>query len=577
VSTEVTSRSGPAATPSPSPRGNRAVRRVLQGARGYRGWVLAAALLSFVSLGAGIGLVAMSAYLISRSALVDSTATLALAILGVRTFAVVRVVARYTERYVGHLGTFRILTRLRVWFFRGILPGAPASMIDRRSGDVLSSVVEDVDTLQDLYLRVLVPPIAGAMAVMLGCVVLGAFHPVLGLVLLAYLVIAGVALPLATRRLGRRPAGSLVDIQGEIGAAVVEGLAGIGELVAFGRTDLLVERLDELTAQQVAHRRELAVARGVAGGLTALLVGLASLSVLIVGIALVDHDALDPVMLALLPLVAIATFEAVGPVTAACEHLDRCRAASARLVAFVDAPPLCVEPPPSRRIPIEPGAPVDLDVEGLTFGYEPGRPVLRDVSFHVDAGARVAVVGPSGSGKSTLGHLLLRFWEHTEGSIRLGGIALRDMTTDDARRLVTVVAQHDHLFDTTLRDNLSLGDDDADDTRLWQACDDAAVGEMIRSRPDGLGERVGEDGSHLSGGERQRVMIARALLTDAPILVLDEATAHLDAATARLLLEQVFRRRAGLTTIVITHDAEVVPDVDVVLRAESGSITTLER
>ena len=153
------------------------IRRVLRGAGRYRGWVLAAALLSFVSLGAGIGLVAMSAYLISRSALVDSTETLALAILGVRAFAVLRVVARYAERYIGHLGTFRILTRLRVWFFRGILPGAPASMIDRRSGDVLSSVVADVDTLQDLYLRVLVPPIAGAMAIGLGCVVLGALRP----------------------------------------------------------------------------------------------------------------------------------------------------------------------------------------------------------------------------------------------------------------------------------------------------------------------------------------------------------------------------------------------------------------
>ena len=150
---------------------------------------------------------------------------------------------------------------------------------------------------------------------------------------------------------------------------------------------------------------------------------------------------------------------------------------------------------------------------------------------------------------------------------------LRDMTADDARRLVTVVAQHDHLFDTTLRDNLSLGDQDADDDRIWEACADADVAEAIRARPDGLSERVGEDGSHLSGGERQRVMIARALLTDAPILVLDEATAHLDGPTARTVLERVFERRAGLTTIVITHDADLIPDVDLVLRAEDGSIT----
>ena len=322
--------------------------------------MVAAALLSFVSLGAGIGLVAMSAYLISRSALVDSTETLALAILGVRAFAVLRVVARYAERYIGHLGTFRILTRLRVWFFRGILPGAPASMIDRRSGDVLSSVVADVDTLQDLYLRVLVPPIAGAMAIGLGCVVLGRFDPLLGLVLLAYLSVAGVALPLATRALGRRPAGALVDTQGEMGGVIVEGLTGIGELVAYGRTDLLVDRLDGLTARQAALRRELAVARGLAASLTVLLLGLSALSVLIVGIALVGDGSLDPVMLAVLPLVAIATFEAVGPITAAYEHLDRCRAASARLVSFVDAPAARVRPAggsPGRRRPPLPRRP----------------------------------------------------------------------------------------------------------------------------------------------------------------------------------------------------------------------------
>jgi len=551
------------------------IRRVLRGAGRYRAWVVAAALLSFLSLGAGIGLVAMSAYLISRSALVDSTETLALAILGVRAFAVLRVVARYAERYIGHLGTFRILTRLRVWFFRGILPGAPASMVDRRSGDVLSGVVTDVDTLQDLYLRVLVAPIAGALAIGLGCAVLGRFDPRLGLVLLAYLLVAGVALPLATRRLGRRPAGSLVDTQGEMGGVIVEGLSGIGELVAYGRTDLLVDRLDALTDRQARLRRELAVARGLAASLTVLLLGLSALSVLVLGIALVGDGSLDPVMLAVLPLVAIATFEAVGPLTAAYEHLDRCRAASARLVSFVDAPALVVDPPDERRAVVDPRSPADLDVEGLTFGYEPGRPVLRDVSFRVPAGSRVAVVGPSGAGKSTLGNLLLRFWDLTEGDIRLGGTSLRDMAADDARRVVTVVAQHDHLFDTTLRDNLSLGDQDADDERLWAACDDADVAEAIRARPAGLDERVGEDGSHLSGGERQRVMIARALLTDAPILVLDEATAHLDAPTARSVLGRVFERRAGLTTIVITHDADLIPEVDLVLRADDGSIATV--
>jgi thiol reductant ABC exporter CydC subunit len=553
-----------------------AVSRVLRGAGAYRGWVLAAALLSFLSLGAGIGLVAMSAYLISRSALVESTATLALTIVGVRAFALTRVVSRYAERYVGHLGTFRILTRLRVWVFRGILPGAPASLLDRRSGEVLVGVVDDVDTLQDLYLRVLVPPLAGALAVGVGAAVLGVFQPVLAVTLLAYVMICGVVLPFAARRIGRHPTGALVAVQAEIGATTVEGVAGIADLLAFGRTELLVDRLDALTRAQTALRRELAVARGMTAGLTALLVGAAAMSVLLIGITMVTAGDLDPVMLAVLPLVAIATFEAVGPVAASVEHLDRCRAASRRLVDLVDAPPMVVEPDPSSRpdAPVT-GRPIDLDVEHLSFAYDAERPVLRDVSFRVPAGSTVALVGTSGSGKSTLTALLLRFWDHDEGRILLGGTSVTELGPDRCRRLVSVVAQHDHLFDTTLRDNLSLGDEDPDDDRIWTACRDAAVDDAIRALPLGLDERAGPDGSRLSGGERQRVMIARALLTDAPLLVLDEATAHLDPETARLVLRRVVARRAGLTTIVITHDPGIVPDADLVLEARDGTIVTV--
>ena len=562
-------------TTSGIPRTRRPLRRILDDCGGYVGWVLVTGVLQFVSLGAGIGLIATSAYLISRSALVDSTAPLALTIVGVRFFAVVRVVSRYTERYVGHLGTFRTLTRLRVWVFRGILPGAPASMIDRRSGDVLTNVVDDVDTLQDLFLRVLVPPFAGAMAVALGCAVLGRFDPWLGLALLGYVLLCGVVLPLATRRMSRRPAAALVDVQAELAAATVEGVAGISDLVAFDRADLLIARLDRLTHAQVAARKKLARARGLAAGFTALLVGLASLTLLILGIVLVDGGDIEPVMLALLPLVAIATFEAVGPVTLSFENLERCRAAGRRLITTIDAPPAVADPPAAFGT-VRVGAPMDLEVTNLAFGYEPHRPVLSGATFLIPAGSVVALTGPSGSGKSTIASLLLRFWDYPQGSIRLGGVELRDLPLDEARSLVAVVAQHDHLFDTTLRDNLSLADEDADDERLWAACDDAGIGATIRRLPLGLDERVGADASRLSGGERQRVLVARALLTDAPVLVLDEATAHLDTETAKRVLETVLHRREGLTTIVVTHDEDQVGAVDLLLRADAGLITAIE-
>ncbi len=219
--------------------------RVVRAVGGYRWWILAAALLSFVTLGSGIGLIALSAYLISRSALVDTTTTLALTIVGVRFFAVTRAVARYAERYVGHLGTFRILTRIRVWLFRGLEPVAPAGLMDRRGGDVLSGIVDDVDTMQDLYLRVVGPtPCRGAGRGTGAVRSWAPSAPCSAVTLVGFLVLCGVVLPLVTRHIGRAPAGDLVRSQAEVGATTVEGLTGLADLVAAGRQDLLVGRLD---------------------------------------------------------------------------------------------------------------------------------------------------------------------------------------------------------------------------------------------------------------------------------------------------------------------------------------------
>ncbi len=548
-----------------------ALRRVLRAVPGYGPWVLVAALLSFVSLASGIGLIATSAYLIDRSALVSSIETLALTILAVRVLALTRVVSRYFERYLGHLGTFRLLTRIRVWFFRGIEPGAPASLLTERRGDLLTRIVGDVDTLQDMYLRVLVPPIAGALAVGLGTGILGGFHPSLGLVLLGYVLLSGVVLPLVTRSLSRAPTDGLIASRAAVDAALVEGVDGLADLVAFGREDLLTARLDTLSDLQRAQRRRLSHARALAGALTALLVGLAALSVLAIAISLVGDGSLDGVVLAVMPLVAIATFEAIGPLTAAYEHLDRSRAASRRLVELVDSPEQTRDPATPTPLPITAGRPLSLEVHGLTFGYG-DELVLRGADLRVPSGSTVAIVGPSGSGKSTLANLLLRFWDYDTGSIRLGDVELRGITAADARRAVAVVAQRDHLFDTTLRDNLSLGDEDADDDRLWAACAAAGVEATIRALPHGLDTRAGEDGNRLSGGERQRVMIARALLTDAPILILDEATAHLDGDLQRRVLAGVTEWRRGLTTIVISHDAAAVAGVDLVVRLTEGRL-----
>jgi len=536
--------------------------RILRLAGRHGWWIAATALLSFATLGSGIGLIAMSAYLISRAALVSDTATLALAITGVRFFALCRVVFRYLERYVGHLATFRILTGIRVWFFRSLEPLAPARLADERGGDLVTRIGADVGILQDFYLRAAVPPVAAAAAVLLATVVVGRFDATLGLVLLVFLVVCGVVLPWGTRQLARTPAGATVTARAHRNAALSEGLVGLAELVANGCEDRFLAEVDALDAQARAAQQRLALVRGASTALAGLLTGLAAVTLLGLGTALVRDGRVDGVFLALLPLTAIAAFEAVTPLTLAVEHLDRGRAAGRRLFDLVDAEPAVTDPADPRPTPKD----ASLRLEHLTFTYTPGGPpVLQDVTAAIAAGSRVAVVGPSGSGKSTIVSLLMRFADYHHGHIRLGGTDLRDQRARDVRSAVAAVMQHDHLFDTTVRDNVLLADADATDDEVLAVLDAAGIGDVVRALPAGLDARVGEDGDWLSGGERQRLMIARALLAGTPVLVLDEATAHLDPVTERAVLGAVHRWRAGRTTITISHHADALDDVDLVL------------
>lgn len=537
----------------------------------WRWWLALATLLTFATLGTNVALIAFSAYLVTKAATVASTADLTVAITAVRAFAVARAASRYAERYVGHVATFGVLTRLRVWYFRHLEPLVPAVLGRHHSADVAVRIGADVETLQEFYLRALIPPMAAALTVALAGAVLGVLDPALGVVLVAFLVVTGVVVPGLTRRWSRSSATAMVAERAELHVAVVDGAQGRAELVALGAADAQRARIDA-AADALAHlERHLAVRRGATEALAALLVGLAATSLTGLAVSAVGDGRLDAILLAVVPLTAIAAFDAVTPLGAAMTDLDRSRAAAERLFALVDTEPAVVDPPHPAPAPIG----HDLRVDGLTFAYAPDEPpVLRDVSFTVPDGSWTAMVGPSGSGKSTLVALLLRFWPSSEGEIRLGGVELRDLCADELRRRFAVVSQHDHLFDTTVADNLRLADADATDAALVEVCRLAAIHDVVSALPDGYATRLGEDGWRLSGGERQRLLVARALLREAPILVLDEATAHLDPATEAQVLGAIRRHRAGRTTLVIAHHADRLGVPDHLIRLAPTTPTT---
>jgi ATP-binding cassette subfamily C protein CydC len=297
--------------------------------------------------------------------------------------------------------------------------------------------------------------------------------------------------------------------------------------------------------------------------------GLAAVAVLALGAELVATGRLDGVYLAILPLVAVASFEVIPPLTAAFGLQPANAAAARRLFELTDAPPAVTDPPRPAQAPASayPTAPPGIDVRDVSFRYSADEPLVLDrLSLSVPPGGSLAIVGPSGSGKSTLVGLLARFWEYGGGEFRIGDRSIREMTGDDVRAMLGVVPQDVHLFNATIRDNLAVADGDVADETIIAACRMAQVHDAIEALPAGYATRVGENGLLLSGGERQRLAIARAIIKDAPILILDEATANLDVATERQLMASLAPFIAGRTTIVISHRASVAAGMDRVIR-----------
>ena len=531
----------------------------------YRWWIVIGALLGAAAIASSIGLMAVSAYLISKAAIVTNVAAVALAITAVRVLAISRAVLRYLERYATHRATLRILAGLRAWFYGAIEPLAPARLAAFHSGDLLARIVADIDTLEDLYVRVLVPPVVAALVTLVASLLLGAFDPVLGLALLAFLAITGVVLPLASRRLTRGPSGAVVAARAEAHTLLVDQVRGVADLLVFGEGDR--HRARALAAGRELDRaaERLAEVRGINAALVALCTSLAGVAVLALAIPLVTDGRLDGVVLAAIPLAAMASFEAVMPLSQSAQLLGTTDRAAARLFELVDAEPEVVDPSDPAPLPATHG----LEIRGLSFRYGPTEPWVFDgLDLAIPAGSSLALVGPSGAGKSTLVSLLLRFWEYHDGAIRIGGRDIREYRADDVRTMLGVVSQNVHLFNATVRDNLAVADADATDDEIEAACRMAQLHDAIVALPEGYETRIGEDGVRLSGGERQRLAIARAIVKNAPILILDEATANLDVATESRLFDALAPFMADRTTLVISHRRTVAARVDRVVVLE---------
>lgn len=551
-------------------RPGRVLARVREAAGAQRGRLTLALLLGSLAVGSAVGLMAVSGWLISRASEEPPVMYLMMAVTATRAFGIGRAVFRYAERLVSHDAVLKLLADLRVSVYRGLERIAPGGLRTTRRGDLLSRLVADVDALQDYWLRWLLPV---GTAVVVGAAAAGFtgwLLPEAGVILAVGLLVAGVGVPLVSGACARRTERQLAPARAALATRVTDLLGATAELTVAGALPARQTRLRaaDTLLTRIASRAAAATALG--GGLSALVCGLTVVAAATVAVPAVQDGRLSGVALAVVVLTPLAAFEAVTGLPLAVQYRQRVARSAERVFEVLDAPVPVREPEAPAE---EPASPFPLEVRGLNARYPGARhDALASLDLTLTRGRRIAVVGLSGSGKTTLAQVLLRFLDASSGTYRLGGVEASALDSDTVRRSVGLCAQDAHVFDSSIRENLRLARPGATDAELRDALSRARLLDWVLALPEELDTPVGEHGARLSGGQRQRLALARALLADFPVLVLDEPAEHLDLPTADALTADLLDATRGCATVLITHRLTGLDTVDEVLVLDAGRV-----
>lgn len=532
-------------------------------------------LLGFATIASSMGLMSTAAYLISRAALQPSIADLQVAIVGVRFFGLSRGVFRYLERLVSHDVTFRLLGRWRGWFYRAVEPLVPARTLHRHSGDLLQRAVGDITSLEDFYVRTVAPPVVALLTGVAASLLVAQLSRSIAVYLSFVLFLAGLVLPAAIYYLSQRTGSELVAQRSTLHTSIVDGIQGMPDLLASGQAKRHIEKVLVCSRSLGQIQSRMGMINGFQSAAGRLLADLGLIGVLWLGASQANQGNLEAVLLGALVLLAFTSFEAFLPLPQAAQHLSGSLTAAARLFEIADATPAVKESPQ----PLSPPARINLQISELSFTYpqtvgQETPESLSQISLSIPPGHKIALVGTSGAGKSTLMSLLLRFWEPCSGEIRLDGSSLKSYSGDDVRKTLAALPQNPALFSTTIRDNIRLAQPNASPDEIEQAARRACIHDWIMSLTDGYLTWVGEGGIKLSGGQRQRIALARTLLRESPLVILDEPTSHLDPATEqkvfRGILDTVQANDSSL--LLITHRLVCMQQMDNILVLKDGRI-----
>ncbi|NVC93193.1 cysteine/glutathione ABC transporter ATP-binding protein/permease CydC [Vibrio natriegens] len=528
-------------------------------------------LLAFLTLAASIGLLTLSGWFISAASVAGltiarETFNYMLPGAGVRGAAMARTAGRWGERVVSHNATFKLLTDLRIFFFEKLSPLIPGRVSTMRDADMLNRLVADVDAMDHVYLRLISPVIIGIFGILSLTAVLAFFDWHLAMLLGSVLTVMLLVWPVLFYKLGKKNGAHLTHRKAELRVATLDWLQGYSELSIFGAEEryrnLILDKQKQLLSNQFVN----ANLTGMASGLLMLANGLTLVMMLWFAADGVGGRAPDP-WIALFAFATMASFEILMPIAGAFQYLGQTLTSARRLNEVILAKPDVVFPQQSSRE----DKPLDIEFDSISFAYPDGQQkVLNDLSLSLPLGSKTAVVGQTGSGKSTLIQLLCRYWDVNQGEVRIGGASLKDWGESDLRSAITVVSQRVDVLNGTLRDNLLMAAPDATDEQLADILTQVDLGGLLEE--PGLSAWLGDGGRQLSGGEKRRIGIARALLRDAPILLLDEPTEGLDKRTEQKVMALFNQHFANKTIVFITHRLIELENMDNICLMEQGEI-----
>ncbi|MFU0854978.1 heme ABC transporter ATP-binding protein/permease CydC [Kluyvera cryocrescens] len=535
-------------------------------------WLLSlGVILAIVTLLASIGLLTLSGWFLSASAVVGFAGAYSfnymLPAAGVRGAAIIRTAGRYFERLVSHDATFRVLQHLRVFTFSKLLPLSPAGLARFRQGELLNRMVADVDTLDHLYLRVISPLIGALVVILVVTVGLSILDVSLALTLGGIMLATLLLLPPLFYRAGKPTGEQLTTLRGQYRQQLTGWLQGQAELTIFNASERYRKQMEQTELSWHDAQRRQSELTALSQALMLLIGGAAVIAMLWLAAGGVGDNLQPGALIALFVFCALAAFEALAPVTGAFQHLGQVIASALRVSQIIEQQPEVSFPTQTGSVPPQ----VALTLSQVSFIY-PGQPqpALENLSLHINAGEHIAILGRTGCGKSTLLQLLTRAWDPQQGTVQLNEMALNSIDEPTLRRTMTLVPQRVHLFSATLRDNLLLAKPDASDETLSDALRRTGLEKLLED--SGLNSWLGEGGRQLSGGELRRLGIARALLHDAPLMMLDEPTEGLDATTESQILELLADVMRDKTLLMVTHRLRGLARFNQIIVMDNGQI-----